>query len=123
MDETKRAWDEVGEGFVKLGRIISERYRNLGDERASQSTEDRGATDSIRRATDDLDRAFTSLGDTLRDREAQKHVRDTGRKLSEALKVTIAEVSEEVRRTVGSRRSSGPNEPPPDPPDEPGISA
>jgi hypothetical protein len=35
MDETKRAWDEVGDGFVNLRRIISERYRELGDERAS----------------------------------------------------------------------------------------
>jgi hypothetical protein len=115
MDETKRAWDEVGEGFVKLGRIISERYRTLGEERTSQPTgaEEKGAGDSIRRATEELDRAFTSLGDTLRDDEARQHVRETGRRLSDALKVTISEVSEEVRRAVGSRRSQESGEPPP----------
>ncbi len=130
MDETKRAWDEVGNGFAELGRIISERYRHLGEERASHpSTAEEGVVaDAIRRATDELDRAFTSLGDTLRDDEAREHVRDTGRKLSDALKVTFTEVSEEVRRAVGSRRSPGPSEPPPptpspEPPADSGISA
>jgi hypothetical protein len=122
MDETKRSWDEVGEGFAKLGRIISERYGHLGEERASRpSTPEEGVVaDAIRRATDELDRAFTSLGDTLRDDEAREHVRETGRKLSEALKVTFTAVSEEVRRAVGGRRSPGPSEPPPPaPPLEP----
>jgi hypothetical protein len=123
MDETKRAWDEVGDGFVNLRRIISERYRELGDERASRpATPDEGRTaDAIRRATDELDRAFTSLGDTLRDDDAREQMRDTGRKLSDALKVTFAEVSEEVRRAVGSRRSRGPSEagPPARPTDPP----
>jgi NDP-sugar pyrophosphorylase family protein len=126
VDETKRAWDEVGEGFVKLGRIISERYRSLGEERSAQPTgaEETGVGDSIRRATEELDRAFTSLGDTLRDDDARQHVRETGRKLSDALKVTITEVSEEVRRAVGSRRSDESSEPPShEHPDDPGSSA
>ena len=124
MDETKRAWDEVGEAFVNLRRIISERYRDLGEERAShpRTPQDRGVADAFRRATDELDRAFTSLGDSLRDDDAREQMRDTGRKLSDALKLTFAEVSEEVRRTVGSRRSRGssasqPSARPTDPPD------
>jgi len=84
--------------------------------------------EAIRRATDELDRAFTSLGDTLRDDEAREHVRDTGRKLSDALKVTFTAVSGEVCRAVGSRRSPGPSEPlcpapPPEPPADSGMSA
>jgi len=124
MDETKQAWDEVGEGFANLRRIISERYRDLGEERASRPStpEERGVADAFRRATDELDRAFTSLGDSLRDDEAREQMRNTGRKLSDALKVTFAEVSEEVRRAVGSRRSHGHSESrsstgPTDPPD------
>jgi hypothetical protein len=124
MDETKRAWDEVGDGFVNLRKIISERYRDLGEERGSRTaTPEEGRTaDAFRRATDELDRAFTSLGDTLRDDDAREQMRDTGRKLSDALKVTFAEVSDEVRRAVGSRRSQGsgkagpparPTDPPP----------
>ncbi|HZD00124.1 MAG TPA: hypothetical protein VFA46_07990 [Actinomycetes bacterium] len=41
MDETKRAWDEVGEGFTELARIIWDRYRNLGEERFTAAAERR----------------------------------------------------------------------------------
>ena len=122
MDETRRAWDEVGEGFVKVGRIISERYRDLGQQDASHRTtaEESVVADAIRRATDELDRAFTSLGDTLRDDEAREHLRDTGRKLSDALKVTFTTVSEQIRRAASSGRSPGASEyPPPAPPADP----
>jgi hypothetical protein len=127
MDETKRAWNDVGEGFEKLGRIISERYRRLGEERGANppAAEERAVGEAIRQATDELDRAFTALGDTLRNGDARDHVRDTGRKLAEAVKVTLTEVGDEVRKAVGGRESGGPGEPPdavpPSGPPEPGA--
>jgi hypothetical protein len=126
MDETKRVWDEVGDGFTKLGRMISERYKGHGGEESARpgGAEDNAVADAIRRATDELDRAFTSLGDTLRDDEARRQVRETGTKLSDALKVTFTEVSDEIRRAVDSRRSrSGPDEPPPASPHDPPADA
>ena len=113
MGETRKAWDGVGEGFAKLGRMISERYQGLN---ASQPTpaKEGAATDSIRRAREELDRAFTAFGDTLRDDEAREHMRDTGRKLGDALKVTINEVSEQIRRSVANK-SPGEPKPPVDP--------
>jgi hypothetical protein len=124
MDETRRAWDEVGEGFAELGRIISERHRQLGGDDTSSGGRGEGSVaDAIHRATDELDRAFTALGDTLRDDQARDHVRDTGQKLSEALKVTLSEVSDEVRRTVGSRGAPSESDSArPEPPAESGIS-
>jgi hypothetical protein len=114
MDETKRAWDEVGDGFTKLGRMISERYKGQGGEEPAPAggTEESVVADAIRRATDELDRAFTSLGDTLRDDDARRQMRETGTKLTDALKVTFTEVSDEIRRTVGNRRAPGSNDPP-----------
>jgi len=116
VDETKRAWDEVGEGFIKLGRLISEHYQDLGEEQPPRPDADEtgAVAGAIQRATDELDRAFTSLGDTLRDDEARQHVRDTSRKLSDALKVTLTTVGEEVRGAVDSRRA--PRQEDPDPP-------
>jgi hypothetical protein len=112
MDETKRAWDEVGESFSKLGRIISERYRQLGEERGARPSdaEEGAVADAVRRATEELDRAFTSLGDTLRDDEARGHVKDTGRKLTEALNVTFTAIGDEVRKAVAGRRPSTPDD-------------
>lgn len=108
----------MGEGFAKLGRIISERHRQLGEDATSAgSTGDESSlADALRRATDELDRAFTSLGDTFRDDEARKQVRDTGDKLSEALKVTLSAVSDEVRRTLGGQPPGKSDSEPPDPP-------
>ena len=110
MDETKKAWDEVGEGFARLGRMISERYQRLN---APQPTpaEEGAARDSIRRATEELDRAFTAFGETLRDDEAREHMRDTGRKLGDALRVTFGEVSEQIRRAVGNQSPGEPKPP------------
>jgi hypothetical protein len=101
MDQTKKAWDEVGDRFSKLGQMVSERYRRLGEERSPQPTKpDERVTDALRRATDELDRAFTSLGDTLRDEQAKAQLKDTGQKLGDALKVTFDEVGGEIRRAV-----------------------
>ncbi len=122
MDETKRAWDEVGEAFTTLGRVVSERYRRLGGERAAQPSagKEGGVADAVRRAIDELDLAFTSLGDTMRDDETRQHVRDSGRKLSDALKVTFSEIGDEVRRAMGGAPPPGPGAPPPPaPPSEP----
>ena len=65
MDETRKAWDEVGDGFTKLGRMISERYKSQsGDEPARPGgAEENVVADAVRRATEELDKAFTSLGD------------------------------------------------------------
>ena len=112
MDETKKAWDEVAEGFAKLGRMISERYRR--NPSPPSPAEEGAAKDSIRRATEELDRAFTTFGDTLRDDEAREHMRETGRRLGDALKVTFNQVSEQIRRSVGNQ-SPGEPKPPVDP--------
>jgi hypothetical protein len=123
MDDAKRAWDQVGDSFSKLGRKISEGYRQSEQQRASGSNtakgegqKERAVGDAIRRATDELDRAFTSLGDTLRDDETQEQLRDTSRKLGDALEVTFTAISEEVRRAVRSRRPPDGNEGPPSSP-------
>ena len=103
MDETKKAWNEVGEGFAKLGRMLSDRYQQTP--KPTEATE--GAVkDSVKRATDELDRALTALGETLRDDEARAHMKETGKKLGDALKATFNDVSEQIRKSVGN--------PPPD---------
>ena len=127
MDETKRAWDAVGEGFAKLGNAISERHRQLGEERAPHPPDpaEGRVAEAVRRATDELDRAFAALSDTFRNDDAREQARDTGRKLSDALKVSFATFGEEVRRTFSTSSSTGTGEPPaaapppPPPPTEP----
>jgi hypothetical protein len=120
MDDAKRAWDEVGDSFAKLGRKISQQYRRLEEQGATDASAESGGgqrqgvvAEAIRRATTELDRAFTSLGDTLRDDETQEHLRDTSRKLGDALEVTFTMINEEVRRAARSRRPPGESQDPP----------
>jgi hypothetical protein len=62
MDDAKRAWDQVGDSFSRLGRKISEEYRQLEEQRATDPSTARAESqskvaiaDAIRRATNELD--------------------------------------------------------------------
>jgi hypothetical protein len=109
---TKDAWDQVGENFSKVGRRLAERYRSLAAERGAESTEDQEKVKAALRAvTEQLDRAFTSLGDTIRDQEAQAGLRQAVGSLGDALSTTFSEAAERIR-------SRGTSDQPPPPPDQ-----
>jgi hypothetical protein len=100
----KDAWDEVGEHFAGVGRRLSDRYKSLGSERPDATPEDQEKVkEAIRTVTAQLDRAFTSLGDTLRDPEAQAGLKKAVGSLGDALTATFSEAAERIR----SRTSRG----------------
>ena len=110
---TKDAWDEVGESFAGVGRRLSERYKTLAEERTTDAAEDaRKLKEALRAVTDQLDRAFTSVGDTLRDPEAQSELRKAVGSLGDAITTTFSEVGERIR-------TRGKADGPPTPPDQP----
>jgi hypothetical protein len=95
---TKDAWDEVGENLSGVGRRLSERYRAHAAERSGGTGEDQEKVkEALRVFTEQLDRAFTSLGDTIRDPEAQAGLRKAVGSLGEALSTTFAEVGDRIR--------------------------
>jgi DNA-binding ferritin-like protein len=98
-EDVKRKWDEVGERFTAVGRALAARYKQL--EQEQESEEAREAQDALRAVTRTLDRAFTSLGDTLRDPHAKEELRAAARSLADALGATFEEVTAEVRKRVG----------------------
>lgn len=97
-EDAKRKWDEAGERFAAFGRALAARYKQLEQEQGAQEREVR---DALRTVTQTLDRAFTSLGDTLRDPHAKEELKAAARSLADALGSTFEEVAEEVRRRVG----------------------
>jgi hypothetical protein len=114
-DEAKRAWDEVAKRFGEVGRRVGEQYRRLGDEAASSTEAGSGAIgDAVREAVDELDHAFTSVGETLRDPQAKESLRHAVGSLGDALETTFAQIGQELRKHVGSGST------PPPAPDEPG---
>lgn len=105
MSGTQEAWTEVGERFASWGKLVAERYRG-----ASQTTREaaqesqRKLDDAVRDVTDVLDRAFTALGETIRDEHAKEDLKLAAKALGDALAVTVTEAGEQVRRAM-SRRS------------------
>jgi len=109
MDESiKEAWTEVGEEFAELGRRVSEHYKKLGGEQPTAGEQEE-MRQALRKIADEVDRAFTSLGDTFRDPEAKEGFGRVVKSLGTALTTTFSSVGAELR----ARSKSKPGEAPP----------
>lgn len=114
---SKEAWDEVGERFAVFGRTLAARYKQLEQERGTTPEEDkRKIEEAFSTLTRQLDQAFTSIGDTIRDPAAKDGLKQAARSVGDALGVTFQEVSDEIRKRIGKSEAPTPE---PDRPDEP----
>jgi hypothetical protein len=104
---TQEAWNQVGERFTSWGRLVAERYKEM-EPSAGETVQEtqRKVEEAAREIADQLNRAFTALGDTLRDDRAKADLKEAVRTLGDAVAVTVTETGEAIRRRVGS------NEPP-----------
>lgn len=104
MSGTQEAWSEVGERFTSWGKLVAERYRGANETtREAAQDSQRTLDDAIRDVTDVLDRAFTALGDTIRDEQAREDLKLGAKALADALAVTVTEAGEQVRKAVSRR--------------------
>jgi hypothetical protein len=107
-DQSRRAWEEVGERFSEVGQRIGDHYRKLGSlAGAAQEEQGRALNDAIKGAVDELDRAVTALGDSLRDQQTQESLKQAARSFGDALSTTFSQLGEEIRKRVG-QKDSGP---------------
>lgn len=100
MTGSKDAWGEVDRRFSEFGRIVAERYRKAGEERGSPEPEEarRKLEEAFSTVTRQLDQAFSSVGDTIRDPEAKETLKQAGKAVVDALGSTVSDVGEEIRR-------------------------
>jgi hypothetical protein len=108
-EQTKKAWDEVARRFSEVGRRVSDLYRKVG-EQAAPSAEAAGSMvgKAVQDAVDELDKALTSVGDSLRDPEAKESLRQAVGSFGEALDATFKELGQELRKQFGSRSGQAP---------------
>ena len=107
-ESSKEAWNQVGDKFGEWSRLLGEKYRKRGEELGTSAEEDRKKLDdAIQTVTRQVDQAFTSLGETLRDPEAKQHLKEATKSLGDALTTTFSEVGEQIRSKLGSSGSSG----------------
>jgi hypothetical protein len=103
MSGTQDAWNEVGERFATWGKQVAERYKeSSGPAREAAKESQRKLEEAAHDITNVLDRAFTALGDTIRDETARNDLKQAVRALGDAVAVTVSEAGEQVRRRVGT---------------------
>jgi hypothetical protein len=112
VGNAKDAWNEVGERFASWGRLVGDRYREAeseigeGESMSEGSREaQRKLEESARELTEQLNRAFTALGDTLRDPKAKEDLKGAVRAIGEAVTVTVTQTSDEIRKRLASAGS------------------
>ena len=94
MAEAKERWDEVGERFTELGRMLKDRF----DANAAFGADEREkVNDALRQLGDALDAGFTTIGDTLRDPGMRDEVKHAGASLVDALAATLRDVSGAIK--------------------------
>jgi len=99
MTESKEAWAEVDRRFSEFGRIVAERYRRAGEEQGAPPPEQaRSLEEAFSVVTRQLDVAFSSVGDTIRDPEAKETLKLAGKAVMNALASTVTDVGEEIRK-------------------------
>jgi hypothetical protein len=109
-DTSTQAWSRVADRLGTWSRMLAEQYRRRAQETGAIPAEERRRfEDAVRTATRRVDRALSSIGDTLRDPEARRTLRDAIRSLGEAVSLTVAEVGGRVRAHLGSSEPSGPS--------------
>ena len=108
----KDAWNEVAEGFAKLGSVMRDRYRG-GTDDAPGSADTRTAADTgtaagferLREAFERLVEAGRDVGqrsvDVVRDADVNAQAKDAARSLNDALSATVDMIGNEVGQWFG----------------------
>ena len=118
---SKEAWNDVGESFANWGRHLSDRYKEAGSVGGDAAKESqRKLEEAAREVSTQLNRAFTALGDTIRDEDAKKALKDAVGSIGDAVTVSVSEAGDALRR-IGSSNAA-PTEPPERPDDTPAAS-
>jgi hypothetical protein len=113
--ESGKAWEHVGRRFSELSKTLGEGYRRRAEEsgrgagepgldEASSVPSGQKLGHAFQQAIDQLDKVFNSLGETLRDPEAKKQMREAANSLGDALETTFTEVGGEIRKAIGSSK-------------------
>jgi hypothetical protein len=103
MTDSKDAWAEVDRRFSEFGRLVAERHRKAGEAQGAPPPDQarRSLDEAFSIVTRQLDVAFSSVGDTIRDPEAKETLKLAGKAVMDALASTVTDVGEEIRRRRG----------------------
>jgi hypothetical protein len=97
-EETRQAWSDVGDRFFEVGRLVREHYRRLGGESEAETEAERQrVSDAVKNAGQQLNQAFTSVGNAIRDPEASQGLERAMSSLGLALAATFSDLGAEMK--------------------------
>jgi hypothetical protein len=99
-DDTKQAWSEVADQFSGLGLKLKLHL----EEALKARPDDETVKKALEELRDSLDRAFTAVGDAVKDPAVKQDVVDVASSLREALSTTFSEASDDLRNCFGSKQ-------------------
>ena len=100
MDDSKAAWDQVGERFTDLGHRLKQQY----DARSAFGEDERAKVDdALKKLTNALDATFTTIGDTMRDDDVKAQLKETAASFANAVTTTFHELSEDLKGRLGKK--------------------
>ena len=106
--KTSDDWRKVGDQFA----VIGERFKEHYEKTESSDPEEDASVDEVRSALrtlgDALDHVFTAVGEAFRDPALRTEAKEAAGAIATALGATFNDLSEEVRRLVGSETKGEP---------------
>jgi hypothetical protein len=114
MGDVESAWKEVGEKFTELGYKFRDHYRKLEAERADTGETTEEAEKAFKKVSDELDTAFSSVGNAFRDAEVKDDAKAAANSLLAAFGATFQEIGDALQRAIGRTESDLEAEPSPD---------
>ncbi len=105
MGDVESAWKEVGEKFQELGYKFRDHYRKLEAERTDGEGTTEESEKAFKKVTDELDTAFSSVGNAFRDAEVKDDAKTAANSLLSAFGATFQEIGDAFQRAVGRTAS------------------
>lgn len=115
MGDVESAWKEVGEKFTELGYKFRDHYRKMEEERTETGgeTTPEESEKAFKKVTDELDTAFSSVGNAFRDAEVKDDAKAAANSLLAAFGATFQEIGDALQRAIGRTESDLESEPTP----------
>ena len=105
MGDVESAWKEVGEKFTELGYRFRDHYRKLEAEREDGGEATEESEKAFKKVADELDTAFSSVGNAFRDAEVKGEAKTAANSLLAAFGATFQEIGDAFQRAVGRTAS------------------
>lgn len=105
MGDVESAWKEVGEKFTELGYKFRDHYRKLEEERAESGETTEESEQAFKKVSDELDTAFSSVGNAFRDAEVKDDAKAAANSLLAAFGATFQEIGDALQRAIGRTES------------------